>query len=244
MLNPSEQLIEALMSAIIAFVQLVLLRFHIALPATIQEALDNKVAGGGMPKPPIGPTEAPPAAPEHQDCFPWKGLETLAVQKQTHQELPPGAETTTWWNDCGETCCSMIIRAARGVYCPPDVLRMQSLGVASNGLTGVYNVQDILSHNYVRSEIRYWDSTEYAHKLAAATADGRPVMALGRWPTPGGVLHWLLVTSVGGGQVRYINPWGGVRSWIDLADWHLYSSDQYIEVTDHMLFDSEEDMPF
>jgi len=152
------------------------------------------------------------------------------------QSLPSGAETATWYNDCGETCCSMIVRAARGVYVAPDSLRVYLRGQGGNPLTDANALVQILNICKVGAHIEGWSGGEAINGMRAATADGRPVCALGKWPTPGGVLHWLLVYAVDSEKVYYNNPWGGVRSWIVTGEWEGYAADSYAVVDSHLLY--------
>ncbi len=186
---------------------------------------------------PLGGTQGGGAMPTRVDVYPWRTWPVLTPQCQLIQSLPSGAETSTWYNDCGETCCSIVIRACRGVMVPPDVLRNTLLGSASSGLTSAADLVAILASAHVQSHSDSVPQDKVRQELTDSTQDGRPVIALGRWPTPGGVLHWLLVLYVDSQDVvHYINPWGGVRSYLSVADWLTYSTGEYVFVDSHMLF--------
>jgi hypothetical protein len=175
-------------------------------------------------------------APVRQDCRNWLPASIVPAYGQLTQSLPSGAETATWYNDCGETCCSMIVRAARGVYVAPDSLRVYLRGQGGNPLTDANALVQILNICKVGAHIEGWSGGEAINGMRAATADGRPVCALGKWPTPGGVLHWLLVYAVDSEKVYYNNPWGGVRSWIVTGEWEGYAADSYAVVDSHLLY--------
>ena len=174
--------------------------------------------------------------PLRADTRVWLPTSVLHPQGQLAQVLPQGAERSTWYNDCGETCCAMVIRSARGVQVAPDSLREVALGDASNGLTTADSCVGILALSSIRATRVVPSGNGWLDLLDTATKDGRPVLALGTWPTPGGVLHWLLVTSTDADRVYYINPWGGVSSWLSKGDWASFHSNDYVEITSHLLF--------
>lgn len=173
--------------------------------------------------------------PQRADVLPWLPTSVLPVYGQLTQTLPTGAETETWYNDCGEVCVSMVVRAARGVYVPGDVLRVLLRGQGGSALTNEGDLVTMLSLCTVSAHAATWGPGTAIQAMRDATEDGRPVIALGRWPTPGGVLHWLVVTSVNTTKIYYINPWSREHSYLGIADWQQYSANSYVEVDSHLL---------
>ena len=233
----TELTIDAAVAALVAFLQILAIAFHWKLPASIQAMLDAKMPAGGGSKPlQVSSRRATPAAGRYT-VLPWRGVIGIRPQSQQAQTLPDGAEKDTWWNDCGETCASMVIEAVWGVNVPPDALRALYLGPRSDGLTTPTQLVDILHRNEVGAHADTWSKSDQISRISAHLETDRPVIALGRWPTPGGVLHWLLVTGVSGGSVYYINPWQGVRSYIEVADWGVYATGDYVVVDSHIHYD-------
>jgi len=176
------------------------------------------------------------STPVRCDVLPWLPTSALPVYGQLTQTLPSGSETETWYNDCGETCCSMIIRGARGVYVPADELRVLLRGQGGNPLTDADALVAILAMCNVKAHSCVWGVDAAIPYMQRATADGLPLCTLGTWPTPGGVLHWLLVYGVDTSKVFYINPWSATKSWLNRGDWASYSANSYVLVDSHLLY--------
>jgi len=114
----------------------------------------------------------------------------------------------------------MLAAAVWGARLSPDALRAATNGVAGSGLTNGTDIANQASYANVVMRSHDTDAAGAQALATAAVADGRPVAILGEWPTPGGVLHWLLVTATTPGGVSYINPWGGVHSSIT---WQVFA---------------------
>lgn len=225
-------IVVVLLSIVAFFLQS---RHMVTLAGAVNAAIDN-LAHSAPVMPSSLPLAAGGGAPVRQDILPWLPATALPVYGQLTQTLPESGPTTNWYNDCGETCCSMVVRAARGVYCAADELRVLLRGQGGNPLTNADDLVSILHICHIHAHTATWGSDAAISAMRQATQDGRPCLALGTWPTPGGVLHWLLVYAVDGEKVYYINPWGAVKSWLMLADWATYTANSYVIVDSHLLY--------
>jgi hypothetical protein len=216
----------------------VALHYHnVATTAAIAAALASVLERVGSTLTPGRAAAGGGILPSRADVYPWRTWPVVQAQSQLQQTLPSGAEQTTWYNDCGETCASMLVRACRGVTVPPDVLGVYSLTPGSNGLTTAQDLVNILASSQIAAQVVSASEGPALDMLKASTLDGRPVICLGMWPTPGGALHWILALYVEStNRVHYINPWGGNHSWMDWSDWLQHTSNSYVELKSHMLF--------
>src|SRR5579864_3529482 len=98
---------------------------HMANLTTVLQSALGALTGLG-PKLVLGGGGSP-AVLARSDVRSWLGTAVLRPTSQRNQTLPAGAETATWWNDCGETCCTMLVEGCRGVWVAPDELRVQYL---------------------------------------------------------------------------------------------------------------------
>ena len=155
-----------------------------------------------------------------ETCLPWLATTALPAWSQQQVVLSDGVSPDQRWNECGETCVSMLAAAVWGARLSPDALRAATNGVAGSGLTNGTDIANQASYANVVMRSHDTDAAGAQALATAAVADGRPVAILGEWPTPGGVLHWLLVTATTPGGVSYINPWGGVHSSIT---WQVFA---------------------
>lgn len=173
-----------------------------------------------------------------QTCLPWLPTSALPAWSQQLVVLSDGVSPDQRWNECGETCISSIAAAVWGARLSPDVLRASDGGPLRSGLTdgpalermGGYANVVLRAHDLAASDARAL--------LSTCLADGRPAIMLGTWPTPGGVLHWLLATESHLQGVSYINPWGGVRSSIPWSVFDALYAGTIVECRAHLHVDA------
>lgn len=154
-----------------------------------------------------------------QTCLPWLATSALPAWSQQQTVLSDGTQPDQRFNECGECCVSMLAAGVWGARLSPDALRAAVNGVAGSGLTTGTDLVGMGSYANVALHEENVDAPTAHGLIEAFTADGRPVLMLGEWPTPGGVLHWLLATEAGPQGVSYINPWGGVHSSMAWPIW-------------------------
>lgn|SRR5581483_965944 len=168
--------------------------------------------------------------------LPWLKTDALPQWSQNTQVDPEGGNPSQHWNECGETCCAMVIAGVWGVPVEPGALVESIGGPGNQGLTTGDDLVAILKLNHVAAESLAIGPDLGLAAMKGALADDRPVIILGTWPTPGGVLHWLLATSVDAKTVRYINPWTGQESWIPLDGFLHWFANSLVIVHSHLHF--------
>lgn len=173
-----------------------------------------------------------------QTCLPWVPTSALPAWSQQMVVLPDGVSADQRWNECGQTCISMIAAAVWGARISPDALRAAIRGVGGSGLTNGPDLASIGSYANVVLRSHDLGAADARAMVEAAAADGRPCVMLGTWPTPGGVLHWLLSTSTAPQGVSYINPWGGVHSSIPWSTFDSAYAGTIVECRAHLHVDA------
>jgi len=167
---------------------------------------------------------------------PWLTLAALPAWIQQGVPLPDGQMDPQQYNDCGETCLAMIIAACTGVSLSPGSVRSSIAGTGRSGLTTGDDLVQMSEYYNLAAHVETPDAAGAWAVITAVTAAHRPVVMLGTWPTPG-PLHWMLATGISGGRISYINPWGGIRSWIDQPTFTAAYAGQLVVGDTHLLFD-------
>jgi hypothetical protein len=167
---------------------------------------------------------------------PWLTLAALPAWTQQGVALPDGNMDPQQYNDCGEANIAMVVAAAAGVSLSPGSVRSSIAGTGRSGLTTGDDLVQMFEYYNCAAHVETPDAAGAWSVITAVTAAHRPVIMLGTWPTPG-PLHWLLATGVAGGRVSYINPWGGVRSWIDQPTFASCYAGSLVVGDTHLLFD-------
>lgn len=169
-----------------------------------------------------------------ETILPWLTTAALPAWNQQIIERSDGSLAPGRYNECGETAVSSIVAAVWGVPVNPDAVRTLAGGPARGPLTTNDDLAAMLRSCNVASRSAQYPADQAWTQIETATADDRPVVMLGYWPTPGGALHWLVATSVGAGKVSYNNPWNGARSWIPQADFLRLYAGQLVIVSSHL----------
>lgn len=141
----------------------------------------------------------------------------LPAWKQSQTTLPDGSLDPQWFNDCGETCLGMAIAALRGTPIGAGSIRANLGGIQRSGLTNGSDLVRAAAYYNVLATVEPVAPGDLELWLTNWSNAHQPSIVLGTWPTPGGVLHWMLTQS-GGDRWYYVNPWSGGRSWLDWAD--------------------------
>jgi len=149
---------------------------------------------------------------------------------QNDDPLPTGALPSQGYNECGEECCAEVIMAQHGVEVEADALRAQLRGPGGQALTTAGDLVKILGRNNVGAVALAPGQGELQGVIAAAAAEGRPTIVLGRWISPD-VLHWVLVTTADAGGCQYNDPWGGVRRAVTWDELRAKYAGSLVEVT-------------
>lgn len=173
-----------------------------------------------------------------ESVLPWLTTAALPSWNQQLVALSDGSLAAGRYNECGETCVAGIVAAVWGVPVSPDQIRAGDGGPGRGPLTTGDDLARMLHSCNVEASATTPAALAAWNTIAVATHDGRPVIMLGAWPTPGGALHWLTATSVEGAQVNYNNPWNGARSWISRSTFlHDYAG-QIATVHAHLHYDA------
>jgi hypothetical protein len=166
----------------------------------------------------------------------WLTLAALPSWSQQGTALPDGNMDPQQYNDCGEADIAMVVAAATGVSISPGSVRSSIAGIGRSGLTTGDDLVQMFEYYNCAAHLETPDAGGAWLLITAVTAAHRPVIMLGTWPTPG-PLHWLLATGVAAGRISYINPWGGVRSWIDQATFTSCYKGSLVVGDTHLLYD-------
>jgi hypothetical protein len=175
---------------------------------------------------------------------PWLPLSALPAWSQRQAILPDGALDPQAYNDCGETCCSMIIAGVHGCPVNPGSIRASLGGPSRSGLTTCLDLIQALANYNVASSCESERASLAWQSMKTLLAMDRPAIMLGTWPTPGGALHWMVATAIVGAEIHYINPWGGVRSTLSQQAFNLLYAGSVVAVAGHIHYDmSSHPMP-
>src|SRR6185312_1801556 len=160
-----------------------------------------------------------------ETVLPWLTTAALPAWNQQLVALSDGSLAAGRYNECGETCVAAIVAAVWGVPVSPDQIRAGDGGPGRGPLTTADDLVRMLATCNVAASSRQVSAASAWPTIEGSTQDGRPVIILGEWPTPGGALHWLNATSTGDpNRVYYNNPWNGARSWLEEQDFtRLYA---------------------
>jgi Papain-like cysteine protease AvrRpt2 len=167
---------------------------------------------------------------------PYNPLLWLPVWKQLGGVLPDGRPDPEQYNDCGETCVTMVLAAVRGVSLEPGYIRQQLGGTGRSGLTTADDLVQALAINDVESRSNALCCRAAWAALVQAWGNALPVIALGHWLSPTG-LHWMLLCGFNGAGFQFIDPWSGSIVTVDWARWSLQSAASQVYVQQHLHFD-------
>lgn len=174
-----------------------------------------------------------------ETVLPWLTTAAIPAWNQQIIERSDGSLAPGRYNECGETAVASIVAAVWGVPVNPDAVRTLAGGPARGPLTTGDDLTAMLhACNVAAQSLILPDAAQAWPQVVTATMDGRPVIMLGRWPTPGGALHWLVATSINGLRVYYNNPWNGARSWLLQSDFNALYSGQIVIVRAHLHHDA------
>ncbi|HEV2461072.1 MAG TPA: hypothetical protein VGS80_22195 [Ktedonobacterales bacterium] len=146
---------------------------------------------------------------------------------------PDGSAALQRYNECGETLVASVVAAVWGVSASPDAFRAAVHGPAGSALTTAGDLVAMLAYANVLGTAHSGSVGELRLVVEAVTRDDRGVLLLGTWPTPGNALHWLLATGSDAGRLEYLNPWGGVRSWLLWPDVAPLFAGSWVQVAAH-----------
>ena len=211
---------------------------HLALAARLQGVLESlsRVSASIAPST-VGVGATPKSsAGGGVSVVPWMDLTALPAWSQKTAYLPDGTLDPQAYNDCGETCVSMIVASVHGVAVGPGSVRANNGGVGRGGLTTADDLVRMLGYYNVAAHVASPAKEDLPKVLGALALSGQPAVVLGTWPTPGGTLHWMISVS-NGPKWGYMNPWGGVRSWWDWANTQANYAGSIVVVDGHLHYD-------
>lgn len=169
--------------------------------------------------------------------LPWFPASYIPAWSQNRGVLPTGDPDWQAQNDCGETCVAMCVAGVWGCPVEPGSIRQYLNGPQGSGLTDGAALVRALHYYSVSSHVELVNGLDAWARILAVVASQRCVIMLGRWPTPGLALHWMVAVSDGADVVQYVNPWNGARSFLAKADWLGYESGQLVMLDSHLHFD-------
>lgn len=163
-------------------------------------------------------------------------LSALPAWSQQQIVLPDGNYDPQRFNDCGETCVAAIVSAVHGTPISPASVRANLGGPLRSGLTTGDDLVSMLAYYHVTAVAEMVPTAELQGFLTSYRNQKMPTIVLGRWPTPGNALHWMLTIGVVG-QWQYINVWNGQHSWLSWEDTERYYAGQVVVATANLHYD-------
>jgi len=155
----------------------------------------------------------------------------LPLWKQSGGVLPDGALDPQQWNDCGETCCAMVIAGIRGVCLEPGDIRQQLGGTQRSGLTTGEDLARALMASAVPAHVEYLGASPAWDRLGVCYGLAKPVIALGHWLSSSS-LHWILLDDKSPGSFTFIDPWTGLERTVNQAQWNVQYAGTLVLVDD------------
>jgi Papain-like cysteine protease AvrRpt2 len=228
---------------VMALLALIFRRIDGALGLAVSQALERVlVLLGGLPVSTLLAQEG--GASMATTTQPWLTLDALPAWSQRQAILPDGNLDPQAYNDCGETCCSMVIASVHGCPVNPGSVRASIGGPSRSGLTTCTDLVQAFAYYHVDASCQSDRAAVAWKSIQAILATERPAIMLGTWPTPGGFLHWMIATAIEGTTIHYINPWGGVRSTLSQVEFNRLFAGSVVAVGAHLHYDmSQHPMP-
>lgn len=122
--------------------------------------------------------------------------------------------------DCGEECCSILIRGQTGEYTWAGGLRQELVPKRNSGITDGGDLVRLLANHQVHAERYRTVLSGLRDVVAGDIVRGLPSIVLGRWIAPS-VLHWVLAIGYGNGAMLCMEPWQGI---LRAYSWHEVQS--------------------
>jgi hypothetical protein len=169
--------------------------------------------------------------------LPWLPCTYLPNWSQNQGVLPDGVPDPEHFNDCGETCVSMVVAGVWGCPVEPGAIRQWLHGPSGTGLTSPSDLVAMLKHWSVRSHVEQVSGINAFKRVAAVVNGHRPVIMLGSWEGLGTALHWMIAVGNGNETLQYIDPWDGARDYITKANWLSLEDGQLVVLDSHLHFD-------
>jgi hypothetical protein len=163
-------------------------------------------------------------------------LSALPAWGQLSGLLPDGQPDPQQFNDCGETCVSMVVASVHGCPVNPGSVRAAVGGPLRSGLTTGDDLVKMLAYYNVSAHLEVPGKAGVQGTLTGIAGAQRPAIVLGTWPTPGGALHWMVSTGVVE-RWSYINPWGGVHSFLEWDSMVALYAGQVVVVDSRLVYD-------
>lgn len=192
--------------------------------------VDRVAVGGGIAQ---GATGGDVAA----TILPWFPAAYIPAWSQQDSIIPDGTEDVQRFNNCGETCVSMIVAGVWGTPIEPASIRQYLNGPGGSGLTDAWALVKALRYFSIKAHVETPAAADAFKTVVAAVGLQRCVIMLGKWPTPGLALHWMVAVADGADVIQYVNPWTGARSYLGKDDWLEYYGGQLVVLDSHVHVD-------
>lgn len=227
---------------ILALLALIFRKIDGALGLAVSQAIERVlVLVGGMP---VAAVVTGGGVPVAASARPWLTLDALPAWSQRQAILPDGNLDPQAYNDCGETCVSMIVASVHGCPINPGSVRASIGGPSRGGLTSCLDLIQACAYYHLAAHCQSDLARLSWQNIMAVLASQRPVIMLGTWETPGGALHWLIATHIENDAIHYINPWGGVRSYMTHVQFNQLYANSCVVIDGHLHYDmSQHPMP-
>jgi len=210
-------------------VALIIAFSHSRLTATVQAGWNGKTAS-------VVIANEGPAQVATRGAGGFGPLVWMPAWRQTGGLLPDGNLDPQQYNDCGETCCAMVIAAVRGIRVAPGELRQELGGVQRSGLTSPGDLVQVLAANHIQAHVESMDAANAWMLLAACYGTAKPVVVLGYWLNMA-CMHWMLLVDKAPARFVFLDPWTASRREVTLAEWRGHYTQAVVVVDDHCYYD-------
>ena len=169
--------------------------------------------------------------------LPWYPASYIPGWSQQDEILPDGTEDAERYNNCGETCCAMVVAGVWGVPIEPAALRQYLHGPLGTGLTDSQALVKALHYCSVKAHEESVSGEAAWALILQTVASQRCVIMLGHWEGAGTFLHWVVAVSDGNEILQYVDPWNGSRSYFTHSQWSQLEAGQLVLLDSHIHFD-------
>jgi hypothetical protein len=163
-------------------------------------------------------------------------LSWLPNWKQFGTLLPDGSPDPAQYNDCGETCVSMVVAAVHGTPIEAGSVRQAIGGSSRSGLTIGADLVAAFSYYNVAAASQDLPGPIALSVIRALRLQANPTIVLGRWLNPSS-LHWILVWDTAAGIVGYCDPWSGQRQTMASSTFLAKYAGTVVQVNAHCHYD-------
>lgn len=130
----------------------------------------------------------------------------LPLVGQNAPSLPDGSPDPAHLTDCGEACCSIVLRAFKSLSLSPGCIRDAMGKPPASGLTTAPDLIAFLSHFPLAARPVTLTANAARHYLLTEPTNESCAIALGTWVSAD-FQHWVVCGQRGAAGVWQSDPW-------------------------------------